>query len=140
LFNTVRPDRVADFERVLGYVQAALARSTDATVRDQARGWRMFKASEPGPGGTVLYVFILDPAVAGADYGFGRLLADAYPDTKQLQEIWRLYTGSITGGGNLLNLTPVMPGATPAPVPPSSTAPAEPIERPIPPDADPTRR
>lgn len=107
LFNTVRPDRVADFEKLLGYLQAALSASTDATVRAQAQGWKVLKASEPGPNGSVLYVFLLDPAVPGADYSLGHILADAYPDTAQLQEIWKLYTDSVASGGSLLNLTPV---------------------------------
>jgi hypothetical protein len=115
LFNTVRADRVADFEKVMGYLQAALASSASESVRAQARGWRVFKAAEPGPSGTVLYVFVLDPTMPGADYGLGRILADAYPDQAQLQEIWKLYNGAVTGG-SLLNLTPV---EAPAPKPPA---------------------
>ena len=116
LFNTVRADRVADFEKVMGYLQAALAKSTNEGVRAQARGWRVFKAAEPGPSGTVLYVFVLDPTVPGADYGLGRILAEAYPDPAQLQDIWKLYTGSVTGG-SLLNLAPVQATAESPPRP-----------------------
>jgi hypothetical protein len=138
LFNTVRPERVADFEKVIAFLQSALEKSSDANDRAQAQGWRVFKAAEPGPGGTVLYVFVLDPTVPGADYGLGRILAEAYPDTTQLQEIWKLYSGAVTSGGTLLNLTPVKPGTTPT----LTTAPAAtpPAERPLPPDADPNRR
>ena len=107
IFNAVRPERVVDFELVIGYLQAALEKATDPEVRAQARGWRMFKATEPGPNGTVLYVFLMDPAVKGAEYGLGRILSDAYPD--QIQQIWKLYTGALAGGGSLLNLTPVEP-------------------------------
>ena len=138
LFNTVRQDRVADFEKVIGYLQVALQKSTDATVRAQAQGWRVFRAAEPGPGGTVLFVFVIDPTVQSADYGLGRILADAYPDTAELQEIWKLYTGAVTSGGTLLNLSPVRPGATPAD--PGTGPVASPAERPLPPDADPNRR
>jgi hypothetical protein len=108
LFNTVRADRVEDFEKAMGYLRAALASSTNERVRAQAAGWRMFKATEPGPNNSVLYVYVLDPTVAGADYSLGRILADAYPDQVKLQEIWKLYSGSVTGG-SLLNLTPVKP-------------------------------
>jgi len=107
ILNAVRPERVADFEKLIGYLQAALAASSDATVRAQAEGWRVLKASETGPNGVVLYVFLFDPAVAGADYGLGRILAAAYPDQTKLQEIWKLYTDSLATGGSLLNLTPV---------------------------------
>ena len=116
LFNTVRADRVEDFEKAMGYLQAALAASTNERVREQAAGWRIFKATEGGPGGAVLYVFLLDPTVVGADYSLGRILADAYPDQAKLQEIWKLYSSSVTGG-SLLNLTPVKPA------PPATTKP-----------------
>jgi hypothetical protein len=142
LFNTVRPEKVADFERVIGFLQAALEKSSDAKDRAQAQGWRIFRAAEPGPGNTVLYVFVLDPTVPGVDYGLGRILAEAY-DTTQLQEIWRLYTGAVTSGGTLLNLSPIKPGTVPAtPTAPAAPtpAPAPPAERPLPPDADPNRR
>jgi hypothetical protein len=75
IVNAVRPERVADFEKVLGYLQAAMSASANATVRAQAEGWRFYKASEPGPNGSVVYIFLLDPAVTGVEYGLGRILA-----------------------------------------------------------------
>ena len=69
--------------------------------------------------------------MADADYGLGRILSDAYPD--QIQEIWKLYTGALAGGGSLLNLTPVQP----PPLPPPGTTPTlivpTPTPRPAPP-------
>jgi len=121
LFNTVRADRVDDFETAMGYLQSALAASSNERVRAQAAGWRIFKATEGAPGGAVLYVFLLDPTVVGADYSLGRILADAYPDQAKLREIWKLYSGSVTGG-SLLNLTPVMPTSPAPPAPPKPAA------------------
>jgi hypothetical protein len=109
LFNTVRPERVKDFETFLSHLRFALDKSTNPDVREQAKSWQIYRATEPGPNNTVLNVFLFDPAVKGADYSLGRILADAYADTVQLAEVWKLYTSSITGGGSLLNLTPVMP-------------------------------
>lgn len=120
LFNTVRPERAGDFEKVLGYLQNALAKTTDPDLQAQARGWRIYKAAEPGPNDTVLYVFAIDPTVPGADYGLGRILADVYRDPAQLAEIWRLYTGAVTSGGTLLNLQPVAPAAPAPPIPPTA--------------------
>src|SRR5688572_16534428 len=132
IFNTVRPDRVVDFEMVMGYLQAAFEKTTDARVREQAKGWRVFKATEPAPNNTVLYVFVIDPAVPGADYGLGRILADAYPD--QIEKIWSLYTGSLAPSASLINLTPVQPTSllTPPSSTPSPTMPGAP-PRPAPP-------
>jgi hypothetical protein len=136
IFQSVRPERVFDFETVIGLLNDALKKSTDPAVQEQAKGWRVFKATEPGPNNTILYVFVIDPAVAGADYGIGRILADAYPD--KIQEIWKLYTGALGPGATLLNLTPVEgppakpevttppEPATPAPVRPGPPPPTKP--------------
>jgi hypothetical protein len=115
IINAVRAERVADFEKVIGYLQEALASSASATVRAQAEGWRVLKVSEPGPNGAVLYVFLFDPTVPGADYGLGRILAEAVTDQTKLQEIWKLYTDSLASGGSLLSLTPVQVGGPEGP-------------------------
>jgi hypothetical protein len=142
IFNTVRADRVADFEKLVGYLQDALARSTDMTIREQAKGWRIFKAAEPGPAGSVLYVFLLDPTVPNAEYGLARIIADAYPNPTELREIWKLYTASVTGGGSLLSLSPVAIAPPPAPaglkLEPAPAGP-ETLPRMLPPDRDPAR-
>jgi hypothetical protein len=126
ILNAVRPERIVDFELVIGYLQAAFANSTNPQLRAQAGGWRMYKATEPGPNNTVLYVFWFDPTVVGADYALGPILSDAYPD--QVEQIWKLYQGALAGAGSqsLLNLTPVMPPPLPpagAPVPPPAGTP-----------------
>jgi len=126
ILNAVRPERAVDFELVIGYLQAAFEKSASPQVRTQAAGWRMFKATEPGPNNTVLYVFLLDPTVVGAEYALGPILSDAYPD--QVEQIWKLYQGALAGAGSqsLLNLTPVMPPPLPpagAPVPPPAGTP-----------------
>ena len=136
VFHAVRPERVVDFETVVGYLQSALEKSTDPQVRAQAKGWKVFKATEPGPNGTVLYAFLLDPAVAGADYALGPILSDAYPD--QIEQIWKLYQGALAGPGSqtLLNLTPVQPpplptpGTAPTAAPSPGTGPAQPTTPP----------
>jgi hypothetical protein len=107
VFNTVRPERVNDFETLLAEVQQALARSTNPATQAQAKAWRFLRATEPGPNGTVMYVFLIDPVATGEDYSLGKVLVEAFPDATKLQEIWRLYTGSVTGGGSLVNLNPV---------------------------------
>ena len=139
LMHPVRPERVMDFERFLDYFRDALARSTNPRVKSQASGWKFFKAAEPGPNGVVLYVFWLDPAVPGADYGMGPILAEVYTDPAQLNEIWGLYQGAVTTGGALLNFTPVpqgtpQPFVTPpvnAPVGQKPAAPATPPPAPV---------
>lgn len=108
LLHPVRPERVQDFELFLDYLRDAISRSTNPRVRSQAQGWRFFKAAEAGPNGVALYIFWIDPAVPGAEYALGPILAEVYTDPAQLAEIWALYTSSVTSGGTLMNLTPVM--------------------------------
>ena len=118
LFNTVRADKAVDFERLVASVRKTLESSTDPKLQAMAKGWHFHKAAEPGPGNAILYVFIIDPVVPGEDYGLGRVLSSGSTDTASLQEIWKLYTGSVTGGGSLLNLSPI-------PEPPPATEPGE---------------
>jgi len=119
IFNAIRPDKVMDFETVLAKLRAALTDAKDPVRNQQGWGWKIFKAAEPGPNGSVLYVFVMDPAVKGADYGVAKILSEAYPN--EVMELYRMYTGAFaTAGQTLINLQPV-PSLN---ANPSSTAPA----------------
>ena len=118
LFNTVRLDKAADFEKLVSSVRKTLEASTDPALKAMAKGWQFYKATEAGPANSVLYVFVIDPVVPGEDYGLGRVLSSGSTDTVAIQEIWKLYQSSVTGGGSLLNLSPI-------PEPPPEPAPGE---------------
>jgi hypothetical protein len=106
IFNAIRPDKVMDFETVLAKLRAALADSKDPVRNQQGWGWKIYKAAEPGPNGSVLYVFVMDPAVKGADYGIAKILSEAYPN--EVMELYRMYTGAFaTAGQTLINLQPI---------------------------------
>lgn len=127
IFNAIRPDKVTDFETVLAKLRAALANSKDPVRNQQGWGWKIYKATEPGPNGSVLYVFVMDPAVKGADYGVAKILSEAYPN--EIMDLYRMYTGAFaTAGQTLINLqpipalgTPVTPGAPPTDGAPPAT-------------------
>ena len=119
IFNAIRPDKVTDFETVIAKLRAALTNSKDPVRNQQGWGWKIFKAAEPGPNGSVLYVFVMDPTVKGADYGVAKILAEAYPT--EITELYRMYTGAFaTAGQTLMNLQPVpaTPGASAPPTTP----------------------
>jgi hypothetical protein len=78
----VRPDKVADFEAVVGRLAQALDASTDPARRQQAAAWRMLRSSEP-PRDAVVYVFLLDPVVPNADYDPVRILSESLPTEVQ---------------------------------------------------------
>jgi hypothetical protein len=102
IFFPVKPDRTADFEKIMAKLKEALSASQNAEQREQAAGWKVFKAVEPGPNNTALYVFVIDPAVKGADYAFWKTLYEAFP--AEVQQLYRLYTAASAGGQSLLNL------------------------------------
>jgi hypothetical protein len=80
ILNFVKADKTADFEMIVGKVKEALAKSDKPERKEQAKSWKVFKASEPGPGGSALYVFVMDPTAKGADYSIGTLLVEGFGD------------------------------------------------------------
>jgi hypothetical protein len=118
IFNAIKPDKVADFETVVAKLRDALEKSKDPVRNQQGWGWKIYKATEPGPNGSVLYVFVMDPVVKGADYGVAKILAEAYP--AEIMELYRMYSGAFAPAGQtLLNLQPVSdPGQPTGAAPP----------------------
>lgn len=112
IFNPIKPDKAVEFEQVMAKLNDALMRSEDPVRQKQAAGWKVFKAVEPGPNGTVLYVFVMDPAVKGADYSVTKILTEAYPTT-EVQELYKLYSAAYASGQSLLNLDPLSTPVTP---------------------------
>jgi hypothetical protein len=84
LLVAVKPDRAADYEAVILALQQAFQKTSDATRRAMAQGWRVYKAAETDAKSNVLYVHALAPVVPGADYRpsllLDELLEGAPPD------------------------------------------------------------
>jgi hypothetical protein len=102
IFNTIKPDKTADFEMIIGKLKAALAKSTDPVRKQQAASWKVFKSVDPGPAGNVLYIFVVDPAVKGADYTVSKILAEGFP--AEVQDLFKTFSAAYGGGQNLVNL------------------------------------
>jgi hypothetical protein len=79
VLNYIKADKTADFEEVVGKIKEALAKSEKPERKAQASGWKIFKAAEPGPGGSVLYVWIVDPVAKGSEYSVSAILTEAFP-------------------------------------------------------------
>jgi hypothetical protein len=101
IFNIIKPDHTSDFEMVIGRLKEALAKSPDPKRKQQAAGWKVFKALEPFQG-NVLYLFILDPAVKDADYTVSKILSEVLPN--EVQDLWKKYADSYAAGQSLTNL------------------------------------
>ena len=108
ILNFVKADKTADFEMVLGKVKEALAKSEKPERKQQATGWKVFKASEPGPSGAVIYVFLMDPVVKGGDYSVGQILVEGFG--AEGQTLYKTYSESFgtPAIGALLHLTQVV--------------------------------
>jgi pyruvate/2-oxoglutarate dehydrogenase complex dihydrolipoamide acyltransferase (E2) component len=104
IFNQVKPDKTADFEAAIAKIKEALLKATDPVRKQQAASWKVFKAQEPGPNGNVFYLFVIDPAVKGADYSIGKILSEGLP-AAEVQDVWKKYTDSLAAGQNVLNLS-----------------------------------
>jgi hypothetical protein len=105
VLNFIKPDKTADFEAVVAKLKEALQKSKDPVRIQQARSWKVFRALEPGGNGSVLYLFVIDPAVPHADYTVSTILAEAFPD--QVQTLYKQYADSYASGQNFVNLTTV---------------------------------
>jgi hypothetical protein len=103
VLNFIKPDKTPDFEAVMQRLRTALQKSEKPERRQQAASWRVFRAVEPAANGAVLYVFVIDPAVKGADYTVSAILAEAFPD--DVQALYKQYAGAYSTGQNFVNLT-----------------------------------
>jgi hypothetical protein len=91
---------------VMGKLKEALAKSEKPERKAQAAGWKYFKASEPGPNGAVIYVFIIDPVAKGQEYSVGNILVEALGATEG-QALYKTYSDAYANPaiGALLHLT-----------------------------------
>ena len=135
LLAAIKPDKAADYEALLASFVDALKKSDDPLQKQMAEGLRVYKATEPAPGGTnTLYLLLLDPVVPEANYSWQALMERVYaaaPD--QAKVIFEKATTVHGGPMNKLSLTPV--SLTPVPAPAEGAAPAAPAAVPAAPAA-----
>jgi hypothetical protein len=110
LLVQIKPDQTAAFEELVGKLKAGLAKSTDASLKQQMSGWRVYKSSEP-MGANALYVVLVDPAVPKSEYDFFGLLQKVMTPEElrapETQEMFKRFVGAFAAGYNKLNLTPL---------------------------------
>jgi len=79
MFNFIKGTATADFEMVLGRLKEALHKSENPARKQQAAAWKVYKSTDPSPDGNVMYIFIFDQTVKGADYDPVKILSEAFP-------------------------------------------------------------
>jgi hypothetical protein len=85
----IKPDKTADFEKVLARARDALQKSENPQRKQQAAGWRVMKMEKPLADGNIAYVHIVSPVVTGADYTILKAIYDEFPD--ESQPLYALY-------------------------------------------------
>ncbi len=85
----------------LGKLKEALAKSEKPERKQQAAGWKIFKSPDPA-GANVLYIFIIDPSVKGADYQVSNIIAEAFP--AEANDLLKKYADSYAQPMNILNM------------------------------------
>ena len=103
VLNFIKPDKTADFESVIGKLKEALQKSAKPERKQQAASWKVFKSPDPAAGGNVLYVFMIDPSVKGADYTVSNILAEGFPT--EVQALYKQYADAYASGQNFVNLS-----------------------------------
>jgi hypothetical protein len=115
LLVQVKPDQTATFEEMMAKLKTALSTATDAALKTQGTGLKVYKSSE-GMGGNALYVIVVDPATPNSEYSPLQLLAKTMTLDQQrmpeTQEMFKKYAAAFAGtpekpGVNKLNLTVV---------------------------------
>jgi hypothetical protein len=114
LLVSIKSDKTADFEEMLGKLKAGVAKATDEGLKKQWAGFKVYKASEAN-GGNTLYVVLVEPTVPASEYElFNMLLRTMTPDEQReaaANKMWDRYAAVFAAGLNKLSLTPVGGGA-----------------------------
>lgn len=110
LLVQIKTDQTAAFEEMMGKLKAGLAKTADATLKQQAAGLKVYKATEPfGP--NALYVVTMEPTVPASEYElFAMLQKTMTPDELRAPEtaaMWKRYADAFAAGLSKLSLTPL---------------------------------
>jgi hypothetical protein len=110
LLVPIKPDQTAVFEEFATKLKAGLAKTQDATLKQQAAGFKIFKSAEP-IGQNSLYVVVIEPVVPNAEYDlFDMLRRTMTPEelrAPEAAEMWKRYVDAFAAGPSRLSLTPI---------------------------------
>jgi hypothetical protein len=106
VLHFIKPEGAADFEMVMAKVKEVLQKSTKPERKQQATGWKLYKSPDPAgqpAGSVILYVFVIDPALKGADYTVSNILAEGLP-VAEVNELFKKYAAAYGTGQQPVNL------------------------------------
>ena len=102
VFNYIEQGSTGAFEQVMTRLGQVMAESENPERVQQASGWKVYKAIEPGPNNNVLYVWFIDPTVPEADYSVAQILNEEIPN--EVQGLYETFNGSFGLGQMPINL------------------------------------
>lgn len=110
LLVPIKPTETAVFEEFAAKLKAGLAKTQDATLKQQATGFKIYKSAEPF-GANALYVVTIEPVVPNAEYElFDMLRRTMTPEelrAPEAAEMWKRYANAFPSGPSRLSLTPI---------------------------------
>jgi hypothetical protein len=110
LLVQIKPDQTSVFEEMMGKLKTGLASTADATLKQQASGLKVYKATEPF-GANALYVVTMEPTVPNSEYElFAMLQKTMTPEqlrAPETAEMWKKYAAAFAAGLSKLSLTPL---------------------------------
>ncbi len=110
LLIQIKPDQTAAFEELIAKIKAGAAKSSDATVKQQMSGMKIYKSSEP-MANNALYVVVVDPAVKNTEYELFAILQKVLTPEElrdpAVIEMSKKAAAAFAVGYNKLNLTPL---------------------------------
>lgn len=99
--NFIKADKTADFEMIVGKLKEALEKSPKPERVQQAASWKVYKAAETAPNGSVIYVFLIDPVLKDGDYTVSTILSEGFP--QDVQSLYKTISAAYASQ-NILNL------------------------------------
>ncbi len=97
MLHFVKPGSTGAYEGVMARLGEALRKSenTETDRQAQARGWKVYRAGLDISGqGNVMYAWIIDPVVGGANYAASTIMNEVFPG--EIQQLYEAYNGSFT--------------------------------------------
>ena len=111
MLHFVQSSATADFEAVMRSLGDALDQSqnTETNRQTQKRGWKVYRASDDITGRGAMYVYVIDPVLAGANYAESVIMNEVFP--AEIQALYERHVGAYQSDGNITTwrtqLTPV---------------------------------
>lgn len=95
IFNLIKADQAGPYEASIAKLKEAFAKIDNPDRKQQAGSWAMYKAAEPGPNSTVMYISVIQPPVKDAEYNIFKIIAEVFPT--EATELYKTATPGFAG-------------------------------------------